>query len=264
MIWTPSADGTFTGLFRALAPSASPPSRTSCASPRQPASLCVPSHATRQGSCGAHALRSTATMSDSEEEVKAGGEEAHAEQTTFESADAGASHTFPQTASAVRKGGFMVIKGRPCKARLAAPRPAAAALSCSRRLSTSPPPRPGSTATPSATSWRWTSSPTARWRSWCRPATTWRHAGMRLRAPPRRAAARRRRPSALAHDGCCDARAAREDLSDQRDRPDRASPETCFPAHTRRRRVAGAPRLAPGLFAAGHLRRRLCACWSLR
>lgn len=37
------------------------------------------------------------------------------EQTVFESADAGASHTFPMTASAVRKGGYMVIKGRPCK-----------------------------------------------------------------------------------------------------------------------------------------------------
>lgn len=39
------------------------------------------------------------------------------EQTAFETADAGASHTFPCTASAVRKGGFMVIKGRPCKVR---------------------------------------------------------------------------------------------------------------------------------------------------
>jgi hypothetical protein len=44
-----------------------------------------------------------------------GSEEAPLEQTAFETADAGASHTFPCTASAVRKGGFMVIKGRPCK-----------------------------------------------------------------------------------------------------------------------------------------------------
>lgn len=44
-------------------------------------------------------------------------EPSHAFQTKFETADAGASHTYPQTASAVRKGMFMVIKGRPCKAR---------------------------------------------------------------------------------------------------------------------------------------------------
>jgi len=44
----------------------------------------------------------------SQEEVK---------QTQFDTADAGASHTYPQTASAVRKGAYMVIKGRPCKAR---------------------------------------------------------------------------------------------------------------------------------------------------
>lgn len=101
------------------------------------------------------------------------------EQTTFDSADAGASHTFPQTASAVRKGGFMVIKGRPCKAR--------ALLRCTHahagagantlallRWWTCPPPRRASTATPSATSWRWTSSPAVRWRSWCRRRTTWR------------------------------------------------------------------------------------------
>jgi len=34
---------------------------------------------------------------------------------TFENADAGASHTFPQQAGTIRKNGFMVFKGRPCK-----------------------------------------------------------------------------------------------------------------------------------------------------
>ena len=52
--------------------------------------------------------RSDAEDSGSEEQQEQ-------EQTVFESADAGASHTFPMTASAVRKGGHMVIKGRPCK-----------------------------------------------------------------------------------------------------------------------------------------------------
>merc|ERR1712085_97721 len=34
---------------------------------------------------------------------------------TFDSADSGASHTFPQQAGEVRKGSFLMIKGRPCK-----------------------------------------------------------------------------------------------------------------------------------------------------
>lgn len=35
----------------------------------------------------------------------------------FETADAGASTTVPMQAGSVRKGGFMVIKGRPTKVR---------------------------------------------------------------------------------------------------------------------------------------------------
>lgn len=38
----------------------------------------------------------------------------------FESADAGASLTYPQQAGTVRKNGFLVIKGRPCKVSCAA------------------------------------------------------------------------------------------------------------------------------------------------
>merc|ERR1711924_282035 len=37
------------------------------------------------------------------------------EEETFESSDAGASHTFPMDAGQIRKGGFIMIKGRPCK-----------------------------------------------------------------------------------------------------------------------------------------------------
>ena len=38
-----------------------------------------------------------------------------ADEQTFESADSGASKTFPKQCSALRKGEFVVIKGRPCK-----------------------------------------------------------------------------------------------------------------------------------------------------
>jgi len=34
---------------------------------------------------------------------------------TFESADAGSSHTYPCEGGQIRKGGFIMIKGRPCK-----------------------------------------------------------------------------------------------------------------------------------------------------
>lgn len=40
-----------------------------------------------------------------------------ADHETFESTDAGASLTYPQQAGTIRKNGFMVIKGRPCKVR---------------------------------------------------------------------------------------------------------------------------------------------------
>mmetsp|Transcript_32630 Transcript_32630/g.45284 ORF Transcript_32630/g.45284 Transcript_32630/m.45284 type:complete len:161 (+) Transcript_32630:100-582(+) len=39
----------------------------------------------------------------------------HPEGETFESADSGASLTYPQQAGTVRKGGHICIKGRPCK-----------------------------------------------------------------------------------------------------------------------------------------------------
>ena len=34
---------------------------------------------------------------------------------TFESADAGSSHTYPTEGGQIRKGGYIMIKGRPCK-----------------------------------------------------------------------------------------------------------------------------------------------------
>jgi len=37
------------------------------------------------------------------------------EEQTFESTDAGSSHTYPQEAGQIRKGGYIMIKNRPCK-----------------------------------------------------------------------------------------------------------------------------------------------------
>ena len=34
---------------------------------------------------------------------------------TFEKGDAGASHTFPSQAGSLKKGGYIVINGHPCK-----------------------------------------------------------------------------------------------------------------------------------------------------
>ena len=39
----------------------------------------------------------------------------------FDSADAGASLTFPQQAGTIRKNGFIVIKNRPCKVKTSFP-----------------------------------------------------------------------------------------------------------------------------------------------
>lgn len=41
----------------------------------------------------------------------------------FTGTDAGASHTIPSEAGQIRKGGYIVIKGHPCKVSLAAPPP---------------------------------------------------------------------------------------------------------------------------------------------
>lgn len=61
----------------------------------------------------------------------------HGHDVHFESADAGASLTYPQQAGTVRKNGFLVIKGRPCKVRVGAqPVPINAAQSCSVRART--------------------------------------------------------------------------------------------------------------------------------
>jgi translation initiation factor 5A len=38
-----------------------------------------------------------------------------ADEETFETADAGASHTYPMEAGQIRKGGHLMIKGNPCK-----------------------------------------------------------------------------------------------------------------------------------------------------
>ena len=37
------------------------------------------------------------------------------EEETFESADAGSSHTYPMEGGQIRKGGYLMIKGNPCK-----------------------------------------------------------------------------------------------------------------------------------------------------
>lgn len=50
-------------------------------------------------------------MADSDTEQH----EEHHEEHTFESADAGASDTYPQQCSALRKGGHVMIKDHPCK-----------------------------------------------------------------------------------------------------------------------------------------------------
>ena len=48
----------------------------------------------------------------------------HEDVEEFEAADSGASLTYPMEAGAIRKGGHLVIKGRPCKVRArAAPLP---------------------------------------------------------------------------------------------------------------------------------------------
>merc|ERR1719461_1075480 len=39
----------------------------------------------------------------------------HDDEPTFESAESGASHTYPQPAGEIRKGSHLMIKGHPCK-----------------------------------------------------------------------------------------------------------------------------------------------------
>ena len=57
----------------------------------------------------------------------------HGHDVHFESADAGASLTYPQQAGTVRKNGFLVIKGRPCKVRSGGTRAEYSVQSCSVR-----------------------------------------------------------------------------------------------------------------------------------
>jgi len=52
-------------------------------------------------------------MSDNEEVID--GEEATGHDQTFESAGSGASETFPAQCSSIKKNGYAVLKGRPCK-----------------------------------------------------------------------------------------------------------------------------------------------------
>ena len=53
-------------------------------------------------------------------QARMGDDHDHGHDVHFESADAGASLTYPQQAGTVRKNGFLVIKGRPCKVRIGA------------------------------------------------------------------------------------------------------------------------------------------------
>ena len=64
-------------------------------------------------------------------QARMGDDHDHGHDVHFESADAGASLTYPQQAGTVRKNGFLVIKGRPCKVRIGAELvPINAAQSC--------------------------------------------------------------------------------------------------------------------------------------
>lgn len=54
----------------------------------------------------------------------------------FESADAGASLTYPQQAGTIRKNAFIVIKGRPCKVRASAAALIAPVIQCAQLMST--------------------------------------------------------------------------------------------------------------------------------
>lgn len=49
----------------------------------------------------------------------AGDKEVHEADLEFDNTDAGASTTYPNEAGKVRKGGHLVIRGRPCKVRTA-------------------------------------------------------------------------------------------------------------------------------------------------